>query len=178
MAVQKRIDDPIRLKILEALYRPRALSPNIRQIQKYTKLHKATIKSSIDFMIEEGALKGFGPKFNFAKFGYKLEPIILYQMNMHEKKVFKDLLTKINEDPHVFRVTGLMGSGTWNIVARSMYKDVQDFYRDTQKYHEEVEGMYDLIKNTMLFFDTEPVYKEHPRGKSMLELLKREQGLD
>ena len=63
-----QVDDQIRLNIIEALLKEHSVSPNIRQIQKYTGYHKATIKSSLDFLKKEGLLHGFGPKVDFKKF--------------------------------------------------------------------------------------------------------------
>ena len=91
-----KIDDEIRLNILEALLKDGVVSPNIRQIQKRTGYHKATIKSSIDFFKKEGLLSGFGPKIDFKKFGYKLEAVVLFQADLSDKKTFEKLISSIH----------------------------------------------------------------------------------
>ena len=81
-----KIDDEIRLKVFEALLQDHSVSANIRQIQKLTGFHKATIKASLEFLKKNGVLKGFGPKIDFKKFGYSLEAIVLWQVDMSNKK--------------------------------------------------------------------------------------------
>ena len=61
MAVVMKADDEIRLNILSALLKQGSVSPNIKQLQKHTGYHKATIKSSLDFLTKGGLINGYGP---------------------------------------------------------------------------------------------------------------------
>ncbi len=90
-----KIDDEIRIKIMDALMKKRAVAPNIRQLKKYTGYHMATIKSSLDFLRKEGVLEGYGPKLNFRKFGYKLEAKTMFHIDTSEKKAFKKFKFKL-----------------------------------------------------------------------------------
>ncbi|MFH1255785.1 MAG: hypothetical protein V1494_00695, partial [Candidatus Diapherotrites archaeon] len=88
MGAEKKIDDEIRLNILSALLKKGSVTPNMRQIQRATGYHKATIKASLDFLSKQGVLEGFSPKINIRKFGYKLEAMVMLHADTSEKKVF------------------------------------------------------------------------------------------
>ena len=45
-----KVTDSTRIALLEALLKKSSVQPNIRQIQKHTDYHKATIKSSLEFL--------------------------------------------------------------------------------------------------------------------------------
>jgi len=178
MAVVKKIDDEIRLKVEEALMNKRSLSPNLREIQKITDLHKTTIKSSIDFLEKEELLKGYGPKINFRRFGYKLEVIEMLQIDTSKKKLFKEFLTEAEKDPNLFRLSAIIGSGNWNIMASHLYEDVESYHKGTSlKYYEKIANIYDLIKDRQIFYATEPLYKNASRTASILEIIKKKKGL-
>ena len=83
-----KIDDVSRIRVLEGMLGKGAVSPSLNRLQQKTKLHKATVKASIEFLKKEGILDGFGPKVNFRKFGYGLEVISLLQVDLSETAVF------------------------------------------------------------------------------------------
>jgi DNA-binding Lrp family transcriptional regulator len=177
MATIKKIDDEIRLNILEALLKKRSVVPNIRQLQKYTGYHKATIKSSLDFLGKEGVLTGFGPKVNFRKFDYKLEPMVLLQVDMTKKKLFDNLMAEINKDPNLYRLSSLVGSGNWNLIARHIYEDVESYHKGSQeKYYQKIPGIYELITDREIFYGTEPHYKNESRTESIIKIIRQKKG--
>jgi DNA-binding Lrp family transcriptional regulator len=172
-----KVDDEIRLKIIEALIKKRSVVPNIRQIKKYTGYHKATIKSSLDFLEKQGLLEGFGPKFNIKKFGLRLEAIELLQVDISEKELFEKYIEMVKKDPHTYRLSSIVGSGNWNILSRHIYKDIESFHKETQKtYYEKIPGMFKLIKDRQIFYTTDPFYKNESRTESIIKIIKREKG--
>ena len=179
MAVIKKTDDEIRLRILEALMKKRAINPNVREIQKDTEFHKATIKSSIDFLEKENLLTGYGPKINFRKFGYKLEVIEMLQMDKSKKELFENYRKHAEKDPNLFRLSAIIGSGNWNIMASHIYKDVESYHAGMQeKYYEKIPNIFDLIKDRQIFYATEPLYKNASRTASILKIMKKARGLE
>ncbi len=179
MAVQMQIDDEVRLKIIEALLKKRSIVPNIRQIQKYTSYHKSTIKSSLDFLTEQGLLHGFGPRINFRTFGLKLEAIELLQMDFSEKELFTKYVKAVEKDPHTYRASAVIGSGNLNVVARHFYEDIESFHENTQKtYYEKIPGLFKLIRDREIFYSTDPLYKAESRTKSIIEIIKKKKGLE
>ena len=64
VAVVMKVDDEVRLNILAALLRKGSVIPNIRQLQKYTGYHKATIKSSLDSFSASVFPNGLGYSWN------------------------------------------------------------------------------------------------------------------
>ena len=173
-----KIDDEIRLNIAEALLKEHSVTPNIRQIQKYTGYHKATIKSSLDFMKQEGLLSGFGPKFDFKKFGYKLEVIVLFQADMSDKKTFEKFLQTAKSDPNIYRFSSIIGAGNWNLMAHHIHKDVDSYHKDiTKKYYEQIPQIFSVLKDRQIFYENEPFYKVESRTKAMIEIIRKEKGL-
>jgi DNA-binding Lrp family transcriptional regulator len=179
MAVHIKADDSIRLKMLEALLKKGSVIPNLRQIKRYSAFHKATIKSSIDFLLKEGVLQGFGPKIDFNKFGFKLEVIELLHIDFAEKEIFKQYLNAVEKDPNIYMVSAVIGGGTWNLLLRHFYRDVESFHSSTQKnYYEKIKGIHKLIKDRQIIYATSPFYKIASRTSCIIEILKREKGID
>lgn len=179
LATVQKIDDKIRLNILDALLKKRSVTPNIRQIQKYTGYHKATIKSSIDFLSKEGILSGFGPKVNFRKFGYKLESIVMMQTDLMEKATLKNFLDEAEKDPNLYRISSVVGSGNWNLMARYIYKDIESYHNGMQnKYYEKIPNIHNLIRDKTVFYGTDPLYKNVSRTKSIIEAIRKEKGYE
>lgn len=179
MRAEKKIDDQVRLKILDALLEKGSVVPNLRQIQRKTKLHKATIKSSIDFLLKEGLLSGFGPKINIERFGYKLETIAMFQADLSQKELFDRLVKKMQSDPYVFRLEAIIGSGNWNLMARYIHKDVESYHKNEQEnYYEAIPNIFKVIRDKQIFYATEPYYKTSSRTKTIINLIKKERGYD
>lgn len=179
MATQMRVDDEIRIRILEALGKKNSVLPNVRQIQRHTGYHKATIKSSLDFMQKEGLLEGFGPKIDFRKFGHKLEAIELLQVDFSQKKTFDNFLGAAKNDPHVYRLSAVIGSGNWNLIVSHFYEDVESFHKFTQEnYYEAIPGIMQLIKDRQIFYVTEPNYKFSSRTEALVDIIKRKRGIE
>ncbi|MFA4907045.1 MAG: hypothetical protein WC602_02110 [archaeon] len=177
MAIKMRIDDEIRIKLLDALHRPRSVVPSVRQIQNYTEMHKATIKSSIDFLEKQGVLYGYGPKMNFRQMGFKLEVLSLLELDMNEREKFDQFIEIASKDPNLYLCQGTIGAGNFNVVTRSIYSDVESFHRGMHdKYYSKIKGSYSLIKNQQHFYLTEPIYKYKSRTDSVIEIMKKERG--
>ena len=179
MASLMKIDDRIRIKVLEALMAKNSVVPNIRQIQKHTGFHKATIKASLDFLKKEGLLNGFGPKIDFRKFGYKIEALSLLQLDFSEEKIFNKFLEETKNDPHTYWISSLVGSGTWNLMSRQIFSDIESFHKNEEEnYFKKIPGVYNLIKDKQIFYTTEPHYKNESRTESIIKIIKKEKGID
>ena len=178
MVTKMRIDDKARLGLLEALLKKRSVKPNIRQLKSYTGLHKATIKSSLNFLEREGAITGYGPKINFRPLGFKLEVTTLLQADLSKKKIFDVFLVKANADPHLYWFSGMLGSSNWNLVMRQIYRDVESYRQHFEEhYFKGVPSIYDFIRDRQVLFTTEPVYKAESRTNSIVESILKERGL-
>ncbi len=174
-----RVDDEIRLKIFEALIKENTVLPNIRQIQKHTGYHKATIKASLEFLKKNGILKGYGPKIDFKKFGYNLEAVVLWQVDMSNKETVERILHTAKNDPNVYRLSGIIGSNNWNLMSHHIYKDVETYHKDiNHKYYEQIPKIFEAIKDRQIFFETEPFYKMNSRTKIMIDIIRKEKGFD
>lgn len=177
MAQQMRFDDEIRINILDALLKKRAVIPNINQIQHYTGYHKATIKSSLDFLLKEGLLEGFGPKVNFRKFGFKLEPIVMLQADLSERASFDSFVRAAQSDTNLIRLSAIIGSGNWNLMAQFLHKDVESYHHsEEENYQKKVSGFFKLVKDRQIFYTAEPYYKNASRTKALIDLVKKEKG--
>ena len=178
MANQMKVTDNIRISVLNALLKKNSVQPNIRQIKRHTGYHKATIKSSLDFLQKEGVLQGFGPKVDFKKLGYNLEVLELSQVDLSAQKSFEKFIEKAERDPHVYWVSSAVGHGNWNVLSRQIHKDIESYHSEGQKLHKAIPNYYDLVKDTQSFFSVEPVFKNASRTKSIIELIKKGKGLD
>ena len=176
LSSQMKVTDEVRIKVLEALLKKNSVQPNIRQIQKQTGFHKATIKSTLDFLQKEGVLRGFGPKVDFRKLGYALEVMSLNQLDLSEQKAFEKYMDMIEKDPHVYWVSSVVGSGNWNFLSRHIYRDIDSYHESVQKRYRSIPGYYNLAKDTQSFFSVEPVFKHTSRTKSIIDLIKRDSG--
>jgi len=174
-----KLDDEVRLNILDALLKPGSVSPNIKQIQKSTNYHKATIKSSLDFFTKESLIAGYGPKVDFRGFGYKLEVLSLIQADLTKKDLFERYLNEVKKDSNLYSLTSLAGSGKYNLVARHIYKDVETFHEAVnKKYFEQLDGIYDFIKSREIVYVTEPYFKMDSRTASLIKIIRKSRGYD
>ena len=179
MALQMRIDDEVRLNILKALLEPAAVAPNIKHIQRRTGYHKATIKSSLGFLAKQGMVTGYGPKMDFRKFGYNLEVLTFLHADLTRKKALHDFAAEVKKDPHIYFLTGVVGSGNWNLLARQIYKDVESYHKDmNDKYFGTLKGIHDFIKAKETFYVTEPFYKHDSRIDSIVAIIRKARGLE
>ena len=172
MASQIRSTDKTRITILEVLLKKNAVQPNIRQIKKHSGFHKATIKSSLEFLEKESVLKGFGPKVDFRKLGYNLEVLTFLQVDLNRQKAFEKFIENLEKDKHIYWVSSIIGSGNWNILCRHIYRDVESYHSDWQKRYMSISGYHDLIKDRQSFFSVEPIFKNESRTSSVIELVK------
>lgn len=174
-----KLDDTIRLNILEALLKKGSVGPNIKQLQKETGYHKATIKTSLDFLTKEGIITGYGPKIDIKKFGYKIEAITFLQLDLTKKNTLEKFLEQIKKDENTYMLAGLVGPGNFNVIARHIYQDIESYYKDTnKKYFETLQDIYNLIKNKETFYITEPTYKTNSRTESIIKALRKQKGLE
>jgi len=179
MVIKMGVRDQTRISVLKALLAKRSVGPNISEIQKDTGLHKATIKSSLDFLQKSGVLAGFGPKVNFKNFGFKLEVVTILQLDLSEEKVFSDFFNRCRENSHIYSVSSMIGSGNWNLMLRHYYPDVESYHADWEKnFAKKIPGFFKLVKDRQMFYLADPVYKESSRTNSVIELVLHEQGLD
>lgn len=171
--------DSIRIKILEALLQKNSTRPNLRHIKQLTGFHKATIKSSLDFLEKKELVQGYGPKIDFRKLGYNLEATTLMQVDLSKKKIFDKFVERLGKDPHAYWCSGMLASGKWNLVSRLLYEDVESYRKHSEEhYYKQIPELYDLIKDRQIFFTTEPVYKSASRTSSIIELIKKKRGFE
>ncbi|HIH10494.1 MAG TPA: Lrp/AsnC family transcriptional regulator [Candidatus Diapherotrites archaeon] len=177
MAVVMKVDDEVRLNILAALLRKGSVIPNIRQLQKYTGYHKATIKSSLDFLYREGLLGGFGPKFDFRQFGYKLEVMTLLQADLTKRPLLEKFIEEAKKDPNLYFISGIVGSGSWNLLCRHIYNDIESYHKGVNdKYFGKLKGIHDLMRSQEIFYVTEPFYKLDSRTGALIEIIRKAKG--
>ncbi|MEM0360494.1 MAG: Lrp/AsnC family transcriptional regulator [Candidatus Diapherotrites archaeon] len=178
LSVKMKIDDKVRLAVLEALLQKNSVKPDLKRLKQHTGLHKATIKSSLDFLERQGVISGYGPKVNFRKLGFNLEVTTLFQADLSKKSIFEDLIKKAESDPHLYWFSGMLGSSNWNLVMRQVYRDVESYRRHFEEhYFKGIPSIYDFIKDRQILFTTEPVYKATSRTNSIIESILVERGL-
>jgi DNA-binding Lrp family transcriptional regulator len=179
MAQKMQINDEIRLNILSALLDKGSTQPNLRRIKNKTKYHLATIKGSIDFLTKEGIITGYGPKLAFWKLGYKLEAVELLQVDFSKNELVEKFLEVIKNDPHVYALSSIMGSGNYNLMSFQFYKDVESYHKNLQEnYVKKIPHYYEIVKDRQVFYLTEPIFKRGSRTDSVIKILRNEAALD
>ena len=179
MAQKMKVDDEIRLNILKALIDKGCTQPNLRRIKNKTKYHLATIKGSLDFLKKEEIISGFGPKIALWKLGYKLEAIELLQLDFSKTDLIDKYLEVVNNDPHVYALNSIMGSGNYNAMSFQFYKDVETYHKNLQeRYVKKIPEYYEVVKDRQVFYLTEPTFKRGSRTDSIIQLLRQSKGLD
>ena len=173
MPIVRKVDDEIRVKVLEALIKPGSIEPNISQIQRYTGLNQATVRASIEFL-EKNVMNGYSPRIDMEKMGFGLEVITIYQFDGSDKVKTKKVMDAMGTDPHIFYCYGMAGSTNWNLVTRQMFRDVESYLESVQDYYSRVPEMYELVQDKMVFYVRRPVYKKMSYTEAMVEILKAE----
>ena len=179
MAQKMRVDDEIRLNILQALLDKGCTQPNMRRIKAKTHYHLATIKSSIDFLQKEGIITGYGPKIASWKMGYRLEAVELLQLDFSKPELVEKYMGITSKDPHVYGLHSAMGSGNFNVLSFQFYKDVESYHKNLQEtYIKKIPNYYDIVKDRQVFYLTEPTFKRGSRTDSIIKLIRSGAGLD
>lgn len=179
MAQKMRADDEIRLNILKTLLDKSCTQPNLRKIKSKSGYHLATIKSSLDFLTKEGILSGYGPKIAFWKLGYKLECMELLQLDFSKRDLVEKYLEVAKNDPHVFALNSVMGSGNFNVTSMQFYEDVESYHKNLQEnYVKKIPNYYEVVKDRQVFYLAEPTFKRGSRTDSIIKIMRNKAGLD
>ncbi|MDD3178014.1 MAG: hypothetical protein PHR26_00685 [Candidatus ainarchaeum sp.] len=177
MAVIKKIDDSLRVKILSSLTLKGCVVPNIRQIKKVTGFHRATIKSSIDFLESEKFITGYRPLLDSLKIGYNLKNNNYFQIDLNNKDNFKKILDIIKKDNSVMYCSEVISDGNYNIAVTFLSKNIESHHINIKKkYISNIPNYYDIIKNNSNFFLSGEIYKNKNEIDVLIDLLKENIG--
>ena len=178
MAIIKDLKDPIRTKILAAMTKKGAVAPNIKQIKKITNLHRATIKSSIEFMEQEKLINGYRPLLDPRVVGYNLIVHTYLQTNTSDKTEFNKLMDAINKDKNILSFSEVICEGNYNLAISFLCKNIEEYHINfKKKYYETTPSLYETIKQKNNFYLSEPIYKKRNEIDTLIELLKEEKGI-
>lgn len=177
MAKKARLDDEVRIRIMLALLQAGALAPNLERIKQLTGYHKNTIQKSLKFLKAQGALTGYAPLIDPKAFGFKLQPIGIMQFDMSDKKGLDAWVRNVKADPNVYFRSNLVGSGKWNMMSMSIYKDMESYSEGVRrKYYAETPEVYRLTKDIQVFYASEPFFRQVPRAKVVVDSIIAEKG--
>lgn len=178
MAVVKKINDSLRVKILSSLTLKGCVVPNIRQIKRVTGFHRATIKASLDFLESEKFITGYRPLLDASKVGYNLRTNNFFQIDYNNKDQFKKIVDIIKKDNNVSHCSEVISDGDHNLAVRYISKNIEDHHSNLKKkYIYEIPNYYELIKNNSNFFLSGEVYKHKNEIDVLIDLLKEEKGV-
>lgn len=179
MAVVKKINDSIRVKILSAMTKKGSVVPNIRQIKKITGFHRATIKSSIDFLEDEKFILGYRPLLDPLVAGYNLKSSSYFQMDLSLNEKQKSFLDILSKDKNVLSASQVISDGDFNVSVSFLSKSIESFHNNLRdKYVYKIPNYYDFIKKSSSFYLASPVYKEKNEIDVLIDLLNDEQGME
>jgi len=179
MAINKKLDDSIRTKILAAMQKKGSDVPNIRQIQKITGFHRATIKSSIDFFEKQNFITGYRPLLDPKIISYDLKSFVYLQVDVSQKDKFKKFLKLVEKDNNVFSCSEVISNGEHNLAISFISKDIENQHNNIRKkYLLTIPNYFDFVKKTTSFYLSAPFYKQKNIIDSVIDLLKEKHGLD
>lgn len=179
MAVVKKINDSIRVKILSAMTQKGSIQPNIRNIKKITGLHRATIKSSIDFLEGEKFIQGYRPLLDPLIAGYNLRAYSFYQIDSLLKEKVLQFKENLEKDKSVISSSSIISDGDYNFGVNTLSKNIETFHNNLKNnYVYKIPNYYDLVKKSTHFYSTNPNFKIKNEIDILIDLLLEEQGLD
>ena len=83
----------------------------------------------------------------------------------------------MKQDPNIYRLSAIIGSGNWNMMASHIYTDIETYHLDSlKKYYESIPGIFKLIKHKQIFYVTDPYYKNESRTQSVIDIVKNSKG--
>ena len=81
-------------------------------------------------------------------------------------------------DKNLYRLSEIIGSNNWNLMSHHVYKDVESYHKDiTKKYYEKIPGLFEIIKDRQIFFETEPFHKMSSRTEAIIDIIRKEKGV-
>jgi len=146
-------DDDIRLKVLEALFEPNGLKPNIDYISKKTGLTRRTVYQSLEFLREKKVILDYHPVLDISKLGYSLISLSMLELDMTNAEAFEEFRKKILSDPNIVMVSGLMGLDSYNFMVKGIYRSIDEHnccIRD--KYYSKFPGFSALMKQRRVLY--------------------------
>ena len=172
------IDDEIRIRVMDALFKKGALSPNLKAIQRYTGYNKNTIRASLDFLKKQGIVEYYHPTVNLRALGFNLLPMAVLQVDVSQKKIVNKVEGKINKDPYIYGARKIISSGNWNILLMHLCRDIESYHKSIEDtYYKDIPKMDRCIRDKMIFYPTGHAWKRDSVSKTAVEILKKEKGI-
>lgn len=165
-------DDGLRLRVLDALYEPGALRPNLYFMRRKTGLHLNTLSSSLQYLEKEGIIFEYIPRINRLMYGLNLLGYVLLQLPTNTP-YFERLVEHVKQDPHVLVFSSLI-SGEYNLVLEFLNRDIDEFNQVLQGYYQLFPELLTAKKD--IIYVTPPIYKNNSRSFTALSIVKKELG--
>jgi DNA-binding Lrp family transcriptional regulator len=178
MPETKKIVDSIRVKILSAMKQKGSITPNVRQIKKLTGFHRATIKSSIDFLENSKFINGYRPLLDSKVVGNKLVVWSFLNVDSSDKINFKEFLSALSSEPSLLHCSDVITDKGYNIGVAHLAKSVEEYYLNIQKkFFFNNPKLTDLIKQKTIFYLSDPLYNHKNEIDATIDILEKEVGL-
>jgi len=175
MTQKMQVDDEIRVRIMDALLKENAVSPNIRVLQKNTGYNKNTIKASLEFLKREGVIKNYYPLIMPQKLGFNLVPMAIMQVDVSQKKLVDKVENQIKQDPYVYSARKIISSGNWNVLLMHLCRDIESYHKTIEDtYYKNVPKMDKCIRDKMIFYPTGHAWKNKAMSETIVDILKKE----
>jgi len=103
----------------------------------------------------------------------------LLQIDFSKQELVEKFFEIAKNDPHVYVMQSIMGSGNHNVISFQFYKDVESYHKNlSERYVQKIPNYYDLVKDRQVFYLTEPTFKRGSRTDSIIKILRKEAGID
>jgi len=165
-----KIDDDIRLSIMDALTDEAAAKPNIEYIAEKTGLSRRTIYNSLEFLRDNNVFSGFIPVIDKARLGFNITKVCLMDIDLDKEEDIRKMKADLLNNPRCYWFSDIIGSDAYNFFIMSVYRSIDEchhFSRNCCNYA-------DLIKGKQFFYlDTghEHLHKNINPAKCAINLL-------
>ncbi|MFH0905915.1 MAG: Lrp/AsnC family transcriptional regulator [archaeon] len=179
MAIAKKIVDPIRVKILDSMTKKSCVAPNIRQIKRETGLHRATIKTSIDFMEKENFILGYRPLLDPLKAGLNLSAWSFLQVDLtSDKQRVSDFINIVKKDNSILHCSEVITDSNRNIAINYLSTSIEELHKKLKNYYATFPNVYSFIKKKDAYYLTGDIFKHVNEIDSIIAILKENTNIE
>jgi DNA-binding Lrp family transcriptional regulator len=170
MPIKPLFNDDIRLNILKAMKEKGTIKPDLTLLHEKTKMSIVTIKRALQKMEQKKHFNKFYPILSAKNTGFDVLALIFLQVDSSKQKNFESFLEFCKNEKRIISVHRIIGSGKWNILIRSLTKNLENF--DTLINNPKKPLLNpNFVINSLFFFSTEPILINNKRAYTISNIL-------
>ena len=173
-----KVDDEIRLSIMDALTDEAAAKPNIEYIAEKTGLSRRTIYNSLEFLKDNKVFSGFTPVIDKARLGFNITKICLLNVDLSKEEGILKMKADLINNPRCCWFSDIIASDAYNFISMSVYRSIDESHHLSGSCC----NYSDLVKGRQFFYldtDHEHLHKNvTPVKCAIKQLLEKKESQD